>query len=201
MATMQNTPYSSAAERNRQPILEQLKRCLPPSATVLEIGSGTGQHAVFFSQNLPGILWQPSDRRDNLEGLHNCFSAANNKRILPVLQLDVLFDPWPERIYDGAYSANTAHIMGWDAVVAMFTGLALHLSKGASFCLYGPFNINGCFTSDSNQRFDLQLRASDPQMGIRDMAAIEKLANQNQMNLQQKITMPANNFLLEFKKL
>ena len=138
---MATIPYSSAAERNRQPILEQLQKLLPREGAVLEIGSGTGQHAVFFDANLPGLLWQPSDQEENLAGLEACFAAEGNENILPLLKLDVLSDPWPGRCYDGAYSANTAHIMPWEAVVAMFSGVAAHLLPGARFCLYGPFNI------------------------------------------------------------
>jgi SAM-dependent methyltransferase len=197
---MQSLPFSSAAERNRRPILDQLQLFLPRQATVLEIGSGTGQHAVFFSRNLPAVFWQPSDRQENLSGLEVCFSAANNERILPLLQLDVMYDPWPQRSFDAAYSANTAHIMSWDAVVAMFAGLTEHLADGARFCLYGPFNINNRFTSQSNRQFDLQLRTSNPEMGIRDLDAMESLANRYEMLLEQKLTMPANNFLLVFKK-
>lgn len=197
---MENLPYSSAAERNREPILEQLKISLPQQATVLEIGSGTGQHAVFFTHSMPGICWQPSDRAENLEGLQACFTAADSERILPLLQLDVLDDAWPAQTYEAAYSANTAHIMSWDAVVAMFAGISAHLESGGHFILYGPFNINDQFTSQSNQQFDAHLRALDPQMGIRDMGAMEKLADKNDMTLGQKIVMPANNFILVFKK-
>jgi hypothetical protein len=196
-----NTPsYSTAAERNRQPILDQLKLLLPVEGNVLEIGSGTGQHAIFFTQGMPGLSWQPSDREMNLAGLEAFFLTEGNDHILPVLKLDVISDPWPGCSYEAAYSANTAHIMPWDAVVAMFTGVAVHLLPGARFCLYGPFNINDCFTSESNAQFDAQLRSEDPNMGIRDMAVIESLANLHQMQLEDQIGMPANNFLLVFKK-
>jgi hypothetical protein len=197
---MSSIPYSSAAERNRQPILDQLHRWLPDRGTALEIGSGTGQHAVFFSQNLPGLFWQPSDRDVNLPGLETCFEAECNERILPLLKLDVIRDPWPGRPYEAAYSANTAHIMPWDAVVAMFAGVSTHLIPQARFCLYGPFNIDRCFTSDSNAAFDAHLRAEDSQMGIRDMAKIESLANLHHMELEHKLVMPANNFMLVFCK-
>ena len=110
---MNSISFSSAAERNQQPILDQLQMLLPQSGTVLEIGSGTGQHAAFFTQRLPGLLWQPSDREENLAGLEACFSAEGNERILPLLKLDVILDPWPGCSYDAAYSANTAHIMNW----------------------------------------------------------------------------------------
>jgi hypothetical protein len=197
---MSSIPFSSAAERNRQPIFDVLRALLPAEGSVLEIGSGTGQHAVFLTQNLPGITWQPSDRQENLAGLDACFLAEDNKRILPLLKLDVLSDPWPGRSYDGAYSANTAHIMSWEAVIAMFAGLGAHLVSGARFCLYGPFNVENRFTSPSNAKFDAHLREQDPQMGIRDMAAVEDLANLHHMQLEQQIAMPANNFILVFLK-
>lgn len=197
---MSSIPFSSAAERNRQPILDQLRRLLPERGTALEIGSGTGQHAVFFSQNLPGLFWQPSDRGAYLPGLETCFTAEGNKRILPLLKLDVIRDAWPGRSYEAAYSANTAHIMPWEAVVAMFAGVSAHLLPQARFCLYGPFNIDQCFTSESNAAFDARLRAEDSQMGIRDMAEIESLANLHHMELELKLAMPANNFMLVFRK-
>ncbi len=191
-------PFSSAAKRNRQPILDQLREVLPQRGRVLEIGSGTGQHATFFTRNLPGLYWQPSDREENLPGLEACFSAEANERILPLLKLDVIRDPWPGHSYDAAYSANTAHIMPWEAVIATFAGLGAHLVIGGKFCLYGPFNIDEQFTSESNAQFDAHLRAQDSQMGIRDVGAIEALAEFHHMQLEQKITMPANNFILVF---
>ena len=196
-----NLSFSSAAERNRQPILDQLQHLIPPTGSVLEIGSGTGQHAEFFAEKLPGLLWQPSDRAENLPGLEARFSAQGPKNILPPLKLDVIRDKWPDAHFDAAFSANTAHIMHWEAVVAMFTGVAASLVTGARFCLYGPFNINARFTSQSNANFDAHLRAEDPKMGIRDMAEIESLANLHNMLLEQKLVMPANNFILVFKKL
>lgn len=192
--------FSSAAERNRQPILDQLQALIAPAGSVLEIGSGTGQHAVFFASRLPGLLWQPSDRQENLAGLEARFAAEGSENILPPLQLDVIRDGWPDATFDAAFSANTAHIMPWEAVVAMFTGVAARLVTGARFCLYGPFNIDGCFTSQSNANFDAHLRAEDPKMGIRDMTAIEELAKSRHMSLEQKVVMPANNFILVFKK-
>lgn len=198
---MDTIPYSGAAERNRQPILDQLQPLLPAEGTVLEIGSGTGQHAVFFSQNLPELLWQPSDREMNMGGLEACFSSQGNDRILPVLKLDVVNDPWPGCSYAAIYSANTAHIMPWEVVVAMFAGVAAHLLPGAKFLLYGPFNIDQQFTSQGNEQFDARLRAEDSRRGIRDMAAISGLAGLHQMQLEQQIPMPANNFILVFGKI
>lgn len=197
---MSGISFSSAAERNRQPILGQLQFLIPQNGSVLEIGSGTGQHAVFFTQKLPGLVWQPSDRVENLAGLDARFAAEGNGNILPPIKLDVMHDTWPKRFYDAAYSANTAHIMPWNAVVAMFAGVAIHLETGGRFCLYGPFNVDTRFTSESNAHFDAHLRAEDPSMGIRDMAAIESLASLHHIPLEQKHAMPANNFFLVFKK-
>ena len=196
-----NLSFSSAAERNRQPILDQLQQLIPQPGSVLEIGSGTGQHAVFFAEKLPGLLWQPSDREENLAGLQARFSAQGLKNILPPLKLDVIRDDWPDARFDAAFSANTAHIMHWEAVVAMFTGIAASLVAGARFCLYGPFIVNARFNSQSNANFDAHLRAEDPKMGIRDMAKIENLANLHNISLEQKLVMPANNFILVFKKI
>lgn len=197
---MSTLPFSSASERNRQPILDQLVDLLPAQGTVLEIGSGTGQHAVFFTRHLQGIHWQPTDRAENLAGLEVQFAAQGNTRIHKPLKLDVLQDPWPERSYDAAFSANTAHIMPWKAVQAMFAGVAKRLLRDARFCLYGPFNIDGAYTSAGNAQFDASLRQQDPQMGIRDMSDVESLSNHHQMYLQQQIAMPANNFILVFAK-
>jgi hypothetical protein len=136
----------------------------------------------------------------NLGDLNSWFSEQGNERILPPLKLDVICDPWPGRSYEAIYSANTAHIMAWDEVVAMFAGVSSHLHTGAPFFLYGPFNIENQFTSEGNEQFDARLRAEDPSRGIRDMAAIEALANLHQMQMEQHISMPANNFILVFRK-
>ena len=198
---MNTIPFSSAAERNRQPILEQLKELLPENGSVLEIGSGTGQHAVFFTQHLPDLLWQPSEKEENMAGLEARLELEGNGNILPPLRLDVLLDRWPGYCYDGAFSANTAHIMPWRAVVAMFSGVAAHLESPSRFCLYGPFNVDNRFTSPSNAQFDARLRAVDSRMGIRDVAMLEALAELYKMTLEYRIAMPANNFILVFKKL
>ena len=197
---MNSLPLSTAADRTRQPILEQLIKLFPAHGAVLEIGSGTGQHAVFFTQSMVNLLWQPSDREENLAGLEARLKHEGNNNILPPVKLDVMQETWPGYSYDAAYSANTAHIMPWEAVELMFAGVAMHLESQARFCLYGPFNINNCFTSRSNAQFDAHLRAEDSKMGIRDMALIESLANLHHMALEKKITMPANNFILVFKK-
>lgn len=174
---------------------------MPRTGTVLEIGSGTGQHAVFFAGRLPGLVWQASDRQENLEGLEARLAAEGGKNILPPLKLDVIHDNWPDTRFHAAFSANTAHIMHWEAVVAMFAGVAASLLSGSRFCLYGPFNVNARFTSQSNANFDAHLRAEDPKMGIRDLADVENLAVLHNMTFEEKLAMPANNFVLVFKKL
>ena len=203
MSDLPNTKLacSSAAERNSQPILEQLRQLLPDSGSVLEIGSGTGQHAVYICHHLTGLTWQPSDRTVNLPGLKERLREAGIKRILTPLALDVLRDQWPAGPYDAAYSANTSHIMPWEGVQATFKGLAGVLKAGSCFYLYGPFNVNGEYTSASNQEFDRSLRAGESHMGLRDISDIEKLAESHQFSLETKISMPANNFILVFRKI
>jgi len=198
---MNSLPYSSAAERNRQPILDELMKLIPHNGSVLEIGSGTGQHAVFLTQKLPDLLWQPSDREENLAGLQARLQAEGNTNILPPIKLDVLLDRWPDYCYDAIFSANTAHIMPWRAVRAMFAGVSGRLESPGRFCLYGPFNIDNRFTSPGNAQFDARLRAEDSRMGIRDIGVLEAMAEMYAMELEFRISMPANNFILVFKKL
>jgi len=198
---MNSLPYSSAAERNRQPIFDELMKLIPHNGSVLEIGSGTGQHAVFLTQKLPDLLWQPSDREENLAGLQARLQAEGNTNILPPIKLDVLLDRWPDYCYDAIFSANTAHIMPWRAVRAMFAGVSGRLESPGRFCLYGPFNIDNRFTSPGNAQFDARLRAEDSRMGIRDIGVLEAMAEMYAMELEFRISMPANNFILVFKKL
>lgn len=190
-------PFSPASERNKGPILEALERVLPRHGTVLEIGSGTGQHVVHFSARLPFLQWQPSDRAENLAGLRLRIHQEGGANILHPISLDVLID-WPEQEYAAIYSANTAHIMSWRAVCAMFEGVASHLVPTGVFCLYGPFNENGSFTAASNVAFHEQLRSENPEMGLRDICDLEKLAASQQLRLARRVAMPANNQILVF---
>jgi cyclopropane fatty-acyl-phospholipid synthase-like methyltransferase len=192
-------PNSESCERNKAPILEVLQQLLPSSGKILEIGSGTGQHIVYFASHFPLLRWQPSDRDEYLPGLTARVEQEGSPNILPPIKLDVL-EQWPDGRFDAAYSANTAHIMGWDAVCATFAGLGAHLAPGGLYCLYGPFNQDGNFTAESNREFDRHLRSSDPQMGLRDLEALESLANRSQMLLQEQFSMPANNQILVFRK-
>lgn len=196
-------PFSDACERNKEPILEVLEQYMPNRGFVLEIGSGTGQHVVYFAAKLKSLKWQPSDREENLPGLSARIEEEGSDNIKPVIALDVLDGDaadWPDRVLSAAYSANTAHIMGWDAVRAMFEGVGKRLKERGIFVLYGPFNDGGKYTSDSNRAFDLQLKSQNPEMGLRDVQSLEVLAQKNNMHLTDQVRMPANNQALVFKR-
>lgn len=196
---MTDLPFSEACERNKQPILEVLEQVLPKQGLVLEIGSCTGQHVVFFANALPLLNWQPSDRDEHLAGLTARIWQQGGNNILDPLLLDVSAT-WPDIRFDAAYSSNTAHIMNWDAVCSMFEGVSAGLAGHGVFCLYGPFNENGAYTAESNREFDRSLRLRDPGMGIRDLEALEKLARNHQMEFEEQFRLPANNSLLVFRK-
>ena len=184
-------PYSEASERNREPILAVLKRVFKDSSVVLEVGSGTGQHASYFAAELPHLRWQASDVAEHLAGIRLWGMEP--------IELDV-DKPWPAIDADAAFSANTAHIMSWPQVERMFAGVGSLLPSGAAFALYGPFNYGGKHTSDSNARFDAMLRHRDPASGLRDAAAVVALARRHGMMLEEDNAMPANNRLLVFRK-
>lgn len=192
-------PFAEACERNKQPILEVLKEILPLSGQVLEIGSGTGQHLVFLAASLFRLSWQPSDRREHLAGLCARIDREGSPNILPPIELDVL-QSWPMDKFEAVYSSNTAHIMSWEAVCAMFVGVGQVLRDGGKFCLYGPFNVDGRYTADSNEAFDRDLQARDPAMGLRDCEALERLAAAQRMQPVGRFLMPANNMMLVFEK-
>jgi hypothetical protein len=179
-------PYSEACERNREPILAVLKRVLSASRKVLEIGSGTGQHAAYFAPALPHLAWQASDVAAHLPGIREW-------GVEPI-ELDVDGE-WPPIDADAAFTANTCHIMSWPQVEKMFAGVGA-IATLRTFCLYGPFNYGGRFTSESNARFDAMLRARDPLSGLRNIEAIVALAGKQGMALLEDNAMPANNRLL-----
>lgn len=196
---MQNKPYSEAAHQNRDVILSVLKQEFKQSAHVLEIGSGSGQHAVYFSSHLSHLSWQPSDKAEYLAGIQLWINECDSSNIKKPLALDVC-KSWPAQKYDGVFAANVAHIMHWHEIEAMFAGVAKQLNKSGVFCLYGPFNKNGEYTSASNQSFDLWLKQRDPQSSIRDKADLDKLAEKNKLAASDAWEMPANNFILSWRK-
>jgi hypothetical protein len=194
-------PFVAASDRNKQPILDALQKILPEACSVLEVGSGWGQHACHFCRAMPGLEWQPSDRIDKLPALTEQIELNGVSSIRQAIALDVLNDTWPANTYDVVYTANTAHIMPWRAVIAMIAGAGKCLVENGLFCIYGPFNIDGKYTSSGNAEFDQRLRAGESERGIRDAEALESEARNHQMILQERVTMPANNFLLVFRRL
>ncbi len=192
--------YSIACERNREPILQKLKDTFANISNVLEIGSGTGQHAVYFAQHLPHITWQTSDLPENHPSIQAWLQEASLDNTKAPLTLDVCSSQWPVDKVDGIYMANVCHIMSWEAVQAMFVGMGKILTGGAVVCVYGPFNYNGQFTSKSNERFDEYLRSVDSQQGIRDFEKMMQLAEAQGMSLLDDFAMPANNRLLCWQK-
>lgn len=241
METSVDKPYSPACERNREPILAVLRGQFRDRRHVLEIGSGTGQHAVHFAAHLPWLTWQCSDRPEYLPGIRRWLAEAALRNTPPPLELDVARGPWPTvpvalppgtewgdegaghraggeggmrraanaaptamepdtARFDAAFSANTLHIMGWPEVQAFFAGLGSVLTEDAILSIYGPFNIDGRFSSDSNAAFDASLKARDPRMGIRDLASVDALAEAIGLRRVADEAMPANNRLLTWRR-
>ena len=193
-------PFAESSEQNKIPIYAVLKRYYHNIETVLEIGSGTGQHAVFFAQQFPNLTWFTSDQAEYHGGIQMWQDESLLPNIDGPLLLDVNQANWPEIRMDAVFSANTVHIMGWPSVENMFTGIGRVLNKGGFFCLYGPFNYDEKFSSESNARFDLWLKQRDPVSGIRDFAALQDLANKAGLEFVEDIEMPVNNRILVWQK-
>jgi cyclopropane fatty-acyl-phospholipid synthase-like methyltransferase len=194
---MLNPPFAQAAEENKRVILEAIRPWL--RGKVLEIGSGTGQHAVYFAAELPELQWQTSDLQPNLAGIRAWIDQSGLENLPPPLLFDV-FGDWPRDRYDTIYSANCFHIMDAAAVARCMDGCGSCLGEGGHLVVYGPFNYNGDFTSESNARFDAMLKASGQGAGIKDFEWLDGLAQAAGMSLQADIEMPANNRSLVWKK-
>lgn len=197
------TPESPACERNKQPILGVLRTAFAKQRRVLEIGSGTGQHAVFFSRELPHLEWLASDRAEWLPGLRARIAQQGPPNLASPVELDVTMAHWPVAGMDAVFSANTLHIMGWREVEAFFAGVGRLLaangdapSSSRTLAVYGPFRYGGAYTSASNGDFDVFLRARDPASGIRDFEVVNELAADQGLALCADHAMPANNQLL-----
>jgi SAM-dependent methyltransferase len=197
---MTDLPFAPASERNKRPILAALHQVLPTRGRLLEIGAGTGQHAVFFAPEFPGLAWQTSERAAELDGLRARIHLQGGQGLPPPRALDVLTGPWPDGPFQAVYSANTAHIMSWPAVCAMFGGVGRVLAPGGVFCLYGPFLVDGACTAPSNAEFDQSLRSRNPAMGLRDTAELAVLADAHGMNEERRVDMPTNNLLLVYSR-
>jgi len=191
-----NKPYSEACEQNRQPILEVIKPLFRDRKNILEIGSGTGQHAVYFAAEMPHLNWQPTDTAEYLHGIQLWLDDAKLNNARSPLTLDVMQSDWPVCKADAVFSANTTHIMNWPMVKAFFSGVGEYLPADGLFVLYGPFNYDNQYTSPSNARFDALLKAHDPESGIRNFEDLNGLAEKAGMKLQQDSAMPANNRIL-----
>ncbi|WDS34893.1 DUF938 domain-containing protein [Pseudoxanthomonas sp.] len=197
---MHDKPFAPSCERNRDPILAVLSVALRAARSVLEIGSGTGQHAVHFAAAMPWLVWQASERAEHLPGIVQWLEEAALPNTRLPLTLDVATGPWPTARFDAVFSANTLHIMGWPQVQAFFAGVDGVLADGGTLAVYGPFNDGGAFTSDSNAQFDQWLKARDPASGIRDFEAVDALARGIGLRLEADHAMPANNRLLVWRR-
>lgn len=189
--------YSAAAERNRGPILAELQRLLPPRGRALEIAGGSGQHAAHFAAGLPGWCWQSSDGDAQALPSHAAW-CAGLPNVLPALQLDVLATPWagvPSEL-DLIFSANLLHISPWACCAALMQGAAQHLAPEGKLLTYGPYLVDGEPTAPSNLAFDADLRARNPQWGLRTLGDVAAQAQQTGLGLKERISMPANNLLL-----
>lgn len=192
-------PFSQACENNKDPILNILREHFSGVGSVLEIGSGTGQHAVYFAQNLPHLEWQCSDRGENLPGINSWLQWAGLENTPLPLELDVN-NAWEMPAVPAVFSANTLHIMSWAEVEKFFLRLDSLLGDGGVCVVYGPFNYQGQFTSESNARFDQWLKSRDPLSGIRDFEAVNALATRAHMRLINDYAMPANNRCIVWRK-
>ena len=193
-------PVAPATERNSRPILDVLRHEFRTASSVLEIGSGTGQHAVAFARVLSHLTWQTSDLEANRPGIHLWLAEASLANVRPPLLLDVLTAALDDGPYDAVFSANTAHIMSLAEVEKMFALVGSVLPEHGVFCLYGPFREGGEFDADSNARFDATLRQTNSQMGIRDIEQLDRFAASGSMQRVREYAMPANNMLMVWQK-
>lgn len=193
-------PFSQACENNKAPILAILKDVFGEPLTVWEIGSGTGQHACYFAEQLPHLEWQPTDRTENIAGIRLWLEDACLPNLRPALMLDVNDSIWPCRLIEALFTANTLHIMSWKEVEILFARLAVYLNAEAVLCIYGPFNYGGEYTSESNARFDQWLKERNPHSGIKHFEEVIDLAAGIDLALVADHSMPANNRLLVFRR-
>jgi SAM-dependent methyltransferase len=193
-------PFSEACERNKEPILEALRTHFANRSQVLEIGSGTGQHAVYFAAHLTHLTWHPTERLGFLPDLAARVLAEGGRNLKPPTVLDVHQPVWPLRIVDAMFTANTLHIMSWEEVTAMFQGIAVTLAPSGVLCVYGPFLYGGRDAAPSNLEFDRILRERDARSGLREFRSVTELAGGFGLELAADHDLPANNRLLVFIK-
>ncbi len=191
--------FSAASQQNKTSILEVLKSTLSAVDSVLEIGSGTGQHAVYFGAELTHLCWQTSELEQKHASILAWLQESGLSNVLPPISLDVGKE-WPKRHFEAVFSANTTHIMSWSQVEQMYSGVGHILQSNGLFVLYGPFNIGGNYTSASNCRFDVRLKQKDPESGIRNFEDLNRLAEGHQLLFEQEVAMPANNKILIWRR-
>ena len=195
------TRHAPATQRNREPILEVLRRVLPAAGTVLEIASGTGEHVVHFAAGLPGLTFQPSDVDPGaLDSIAAWIAATGVSNVLPPVRLDVTDEQWPVGSVSAVFSANMIHIAPPQASAGLVQGAARHLGPGCPLVIYGPFRVGGVHTAPSNAAFDAELRARDPQWGVRDLEWLTALSDAAGLGLEQRVQMPANNQIVVFRR-
>ncbi len=197
---MTDKPFAPACERNRDPILAVLRPHFADRSRVLEIGSGTGQHAVHFAAAMPFLVWQTSDVAGNLPGIRAWLDEASLANTPTPLVLDVDGSDWPTTPFDAIFSANTLHIMSWPEVERFFASLDAITTRDAKLAIYGPFNYGGAFTSESNAAFDASLKQRASHMGIRDIEAVDALARKARFAMIDDVAMPANNRTLVWQR-
>jgi cyclopropane fatty-acyl-phospholipid synthase-like methyltransferase len=189
-------PFSQACENNKRFILDKIRTEFAPGSLVLEIGSLTAQHVLYFAESLPDLNWQPSDTPTNLATVQAGLAGSALPNIAPPLPLDVADVPWPIGKVDGIFTANTLHIMSPAHVEIFFHGVKRVLKAGGKLCVYGPFKYDGEFTTPSNARFDVWLKERDPLSGVRDFEQVDGWAQAAGLQLRADHPMPANNQLL-----
>ncbi len=195
-----NKPYSESCDQNKDAILSVISPLFFSLSNVLEIGSGTGQHAIYFAEKLPQLRWHTSDCLSYLDGINMWLADAGLANALPPFELDVSRSQWPQLEVDAVFTANSIHIMQQQDVVNLINGVGKLLKQKGSFVIYGPFNYDGRYTSTSNENFDQWLKQRDAFSGIKHFEEIESLANSNNMQLVTDYEMPANNRILHFIK-
>ena len=198
---MDRRRHAPAADRNKGPILDVLRRVLPQRGTVLEVASGTGQHVAHFAASLAHLEWQPTDRSDqDFASIVAWCAAAGVANVRAPLVLDVTTEPWPLDAVDAILCANMIHIAPWTACLGLLRGAGQHLASGGPLVLYGPFRIGGVHTAPSNEAFDADLRARDPAWGVRDLDEVARAAVPHGLVLEERVAMPANNLTVVFRR-
>ncbi len=193
-------PYAISCDRNSQPILEVLKEYLPSCKTLMEMGAGTGQHAVYMAPHFPNLKWYLLDQTDRHEGIRTWLNDFPRTNVIGPIEYSVGETPWPQEKTDVVFTANTLHIVSWEQCLTFFDDIKDQINKNGFFIVYGAFNYKGEFTSESNKKFESWLKDKDPKSGIRDFEQVEKELQQRSFTLIQDHEMPSNNRMLVFQK-